>query len=559
MARDFEYRFCDPLVPPESLGGRPPEYRKTVENGVIIERDIAVTMRDGVRIYVDVYRPADERPAPPLIAWAPYGKHGTWQVMPTMYKVSFPTADVPVDRLSPHTVFEAPDPMYWAPRGYVVITVDPRGMWFSEGKATFVSPEEAEDEYDLIEWAGTQPWSNGKVGLVGVSYLALSQYSVAAMHPPHLAAINPWEGWSDFYREVATHGGIPETQFWGRLPYRWGASKTQIEDMRQETKEHPFFDGFWQSKNADLSKITVPAYVVASWTDQGLHTRGTLAAFRQISSQEKWLEVHGRKKWAYFYEPEAVGRQQAFFDKFLKGVPSEVDRWPKVWVEVREKYNVGSIRPAENWPLPETKYERLYLDASKGALATSAPSAESCCRYEAKPKEGVISRAQFDTKFNRQTDLVGYMKLKLWMEAEGADDMDVFIALQKLDVQGEVVGFAYFMQFDDGPVALGWLRASHRELDPEKTTEFQPYLKHQREIKLKAGERVPLEIEIWPSGTRFEAGESLRLIVQGTDIPSHPWAFAQHVHAATVNSGVHVIYTGGKYDSYLLVPVVDGK
>jgi predicted acyl esterase len=561
----FTYRFREPLSAPEELGARPPQYRRTIEGAVLIERDVAVRMRDGVRIYVDVFRPADEKqPVPPLIAWGPYGKHS-----PTRMDKQFPKAGITAS-LSNYTAFEAPDPIPWVSNGYAILNVDPRGTWFSEGIATYLSPEEAQDEYDLIEWAGTQPWSNGKVGLTGVSYLALSQWNAAATNPPHLAAINPWEGWSDSYREVVRHGGIPETSFWPYLPGRWGRSKTRIEDLERETREHPLFDSFWASKVADLSRITVPAYIVASWTDQGLHTRGTLEGFKKISSPQKWLEVHGRKKWAYFYEPESVRRQQAFFDHFLKGLPTEVLNWPRVRLEVRQKYYVGSIRCEREWPVARTNYTKLYLDASSGSLRREAIPSESSCRYDAACDSG--GRAQFDFKFDRQTDLIGHMKLKVWMAPIGSDDMDVFVVVQKLDRNGEVVPFAFYAQFEDGPVALGWLRASHRELDQAKSTEYQPVLRHARELKLKEVEPVPLEIEIWPSGTRFEAGESIRLTVQGSDfkkpdaeapkdggIADAPKTVRRSplaLHEDSVNRGVHVIYTGGKFDSHLLVPVV---
>jgi len=564
MKHDFEYRFCGPLSAPEELGARPPEYRRTLEQGVLIERDVAVAMRDGVKIYVDVFRPADEKPAPPILAWGPYGKHS-----PTNMAKQFPRAGITA-QLSAYTAFEAPDPMHWAAAGYAVLNVDPRGTWFSEGTATYLSPEEAQDVYDLVEWAGTQPWSNGKVGLLGVSYLACVQWSAAAAQPPHLAAIIPWEGWSDFYCEVITHGGIPETSFWAYLPSRWGRSKTQVEDLKRETEEHPLFDSFWQSKAADLSRITVPAYVVASWTDQGLHTRGTLEGFKRMSSKQKWLEVHGRKKWAYFYEPGSVKRQQAFFDCFLKGIENEVPAWPKVRLEVRERYYVGAERRENEWPIERTAYTRLYLDARDGSLKREPVGVEASCRYEA--AYDANGRARFDFKFDRRTDLVGHMKLKVWMKPEGSDDMDVFVAVLKLDAKGEVVPFAFYAQFEDGPVALGWLRASHRELDPARSTEHQPVLLHRRELKLKDGEAVPLEIEIWPSGTRFEAGESLRLLTMSSDfkkpeadpsgaagaagLPKTVRPSPLALHTASVNRGHHVILSGGRYDSYLLAPVI---
>ena len=552
MKHDFEYRFRDPMKPPEALGAKPPQYRRVVDNGVLIEYDVPVRMRDGVKIYIDLFRPADERPGAvaPLIAWGPYGKHN-----PTSYARQFPGCLVETSKLSKYTCFEAPDPMYWVPKGYAVINVDPRGTWYSEGDATFVSPEEAQDEYDLIEWAGTQPWSNGKVGLHGVSYLCFSQYGVAALNPPHLAAINPWEGWHDFYREVVRHGGIPETEFWGYLPTRWGFSTTRIEDMKRETQEHPFFDSFWASKNADLSKIKVPAYVVASWTDQGLHTRGTLEAFGKISSPQKWLEVHGRKKWATYYAEESVRKQQAFFDHFLKGLPTEVTQWPKVRYEIREKYYTGEFRTDKAWPLPGTEYTKLYLNAD-GKLQRDPVASESTVRYAALGGGGEASRAQFDIKFDRRTDLVGHMKLRLWMSADGADDMDIFVAIQKLNAAGEIVPFVVLNLFDDGPVALGWMRASRRELDPGQSTEYKPVQSHCRDQKLNPGEIVPLDIEIWPSGTRFDAGETLRVVVQGTDIYVHPKGTVQDLHQDTVNREHHVIHAGGKYDSHLLVPVI---
>jgi predicted acyl esterase len=560
----FEYKFRPPLAPPEARGSKPPVYRRTVESGMTVERDLAVKMRDGVEIYIDVFRPADEKPAAPIIAWGPYGKHGH-----TRYAENFPNCGVKQETLSPYTAFEAPDAGYWVPRGYAVINPDPRGTWYSKGDATYLSPEEAQDFYDLIEWAGTQPWSNGKVGLSGVSYLTSSQWFVAALNPPHLAAFNPWEGWSDTYREVVRHGGIPETMFWPYLAGRWGHSTTRVEDLATETREHPFFDAFWASKAAELSTIKAPAYIVASWTDQGMHTRGTLEGFKKIASPQKWLEVHGRKKWAYYYDLESVRRQQEFFDHFLKGLPTPVTQWPGVRLEARERYYVGAMKAENEWPIARTRYTKLYLDAKTAALSRHPVSQEASCRYLAtapstgtapSPGEAPAShRAQFDFTFEQATELIGHMKLKLWAAAEGADDMDIFVAIQKLDAAGNIVPFAFWAHFDDGPVALGWLRASHRELDAAKSTEHQPVLLHRCEMKLETGAVVPLEIEIWPSGTRFEAGEKLRLVVQGRDIYNYPKPVMCDRHEHTVNRGHHIIYTGGNYDSHLLVPVVPPK
>jgi hypothetical protein len=545
------YRFRDPFGPPEDKGGARPEYRRSIEAGMLVERDLAVRLRDGVQIFIDLYRPAEGPPVPPLIAWGPYGKHGH-----TRYSQSFPKADVADEHLSAYTAFEAPDAAYWVAHGYAVINADPRGTWYSEGIATYLSPEEALDFHDLIEWAGTRDWSNGKVGLSGVSYLTSSQWRVAETSPPHLAAINPWEGWTDTYREVVRHGGIPETSFWPYLPTRWGNSVNRVEDLPRETDEHPFFDSFWVSKAADFSRITVPAFVVASWTDQALHTRGTLEGFKGIRSEQKWLEVHGRKKWAHYYDPASVEKQRAFFDHFLKGRDTGLASWPPVSLEVRERYHVGGMRTATAWPVPDTVYTPLYLDAASGRLQPEPVAGKSSCRYAATRDDQEPGRATFDFRFDRATDLIGHMKLRLWVEADGADDMDLFVAIQKLDAAGAVVPFAYYAQFEDGPVALGWLRVSHRELDEDRSTPWQPVLAHRREQKLAPGEIVPVDVEIWPSGTRFDPGQSLRLVVQGRDIYDYPKPSVYARHEETVNAGDHVIHTGGKYDTHLLVPVV---
>ena len=552
--RAFDYKFRSPLSDPDSRGSTPPKYTRTVENGMIIERDVTVPTRFGFDLYIDIYRPENEKPAAPLIAWGPYGKHA-----PAPVGKLYPNSGVLPEHTSDYTAFEAPDPLYWVPNGYAIINADIPGTWNSKGRATYLSPDEAEAFYDLIEWAGTQPWSAGKVGLSGVSYLTSSQWRVAELNPPHLAAINPWEGWTDTYREVARHGGIPETWFWPYIWVRWGASRTEIEDLEAETKAHPFYDDFWASKAADFANIKVPAYVVASWSDQGLHSRGTMEGFKKISSKQKWLEIHGRKKWAYYYVPENVAKQRAFFDHFLKGLPTEIAEWPKVRLEVRDKYNVGDMRAENEWPVARTEYTKLYIDAKNGKMNHVLAPDESSTGYSALGSGPGVHRAEFDITFDKPTELLGHMKAKLFMSTDAGDDMDVFIALWKLDAKGQFVPFPYYAQFEDGPVALGWLRASHRELDEAQSTEFQPVLAHKREIKIKPGEIVPLEIEIWPSGTRFEKGETLRLIVQGSDVNKYPKPLVYARHEDTVNRGRHSIHTGGKQDSHLLIPVVAPK
>ena len=534
---------------PPSHGGHPGFNPRTEKaGGMIIEWDATVTMRDGVKIYVNIFRPEKEGKYPTLVCWGPYGKHGS--------RPYPPSSDVRHD-LSKYTTFEGPDPIYWCGNDYVIINPDPRGAWFSEGDLTFMSHQEAQDCYDLIEWAGVQKWSNGKVAMYGVSYLAWTQWRVASLKPPHLAAINPWEGVSDFYREFCFHGGIPETVFTARLRNDgWCRTTTRIEDFVGMALRHPLFDDYWASKNADLSKITVPAFVVASWTDQGLHTRGTLEGFKKISSKEKWLLVHGRKKWSFFHDELCIEKQKQFFDRFLKGIDSEVKNWPRVMLEVRRRYGAGSFRSENEWPLARTQCTKLFLNAGDGKMSPSPVEKEAQARYNASDYGDKTQYAQFEFEFDKVTELTGHMKLRLWVEAQGSDDMDLFVALQKIDRFGKAVPFAFCWTHEDGPVALGWLRVSHRELDEERSTPYQPFLKHQKQIKLKPGEVVPVEIEIWPSGTLFERGEKIQVIVAGSDLCMYHGQIATYGHFSSVNRGQHLIHTGGKYDSHLLVPVI---
>ncbi len=198
-----------------------------------------------------------------------------------------------------------------------------------------------------------------------------------------------------------------------------------------------------------------------------------------------------------------------------------------------------------------------FLNVASKTLQSAPAKQESSCQYDATGAgAGAAHRAEFDFSFERPTDLIGHMKLRVWAATDRGDDLDLFVAVQKVGADGAVVPFAFWAHFDDGPVALGWLRVSHRELDAARSTEYQPVLAHRGELKIKPGEVVPLDIEIWPSGTHFDAGERLRLVLQGSDIYQYPKPVMCDRHEESVNRGHHVIHAGGKYDSYLLVPVV---
>ncbi|MXO66163.1 CocE/NonD family hydrolase [Altericroceibacterium endophyticum] len=540
-------------VDPSTAPGKPPlpprDYNRRVEDGLLIERNVEVPMRDGIRILVDIYRPADnpEGDLPIILGWSPYGKHGLSASL-------WPPAGVEEGWMSRFTAFEAPDPAFWCAAGYAVVFADPRGAWLSEGDLRHNGIGEAEDCYDCIEWLAQLEWTNGKIGMTGVSYLAAVQYLVASLKPPHLAALNPWEGFSDWYREFAYHGGIRETGFVPRGSDNLRFSLNRTEDTNANVQAHPLYDDYWRSKEIDLEAIDIPAFVVASWSDQGLHTRGTIEAFRCMSSKQKWLHVHGQKKWAHYYMPESRAKQRAFFDHFLKGVDNDMPEWPRVSFQTCEGAKKCVTHAEEEWPLKRTEYRRLHLNTSDMSMVSDAVEGAGSISYDPCDERG---ETVFTHQFEEDTEITGYLSLRLWVEAADAEDMDLFVALQKRDERNEPVGFHFYAFYENGPMALGWLRVSHRELDEERSTKWRPVHKHMREQLLKPGEIVPVDIEIWPSSALFRAGESLRLVVKGMDIyrdalPNLP--FARHEDLR--NCGQHIIHAGGDYDSYLQIPVI---
>jgi uncharacterized protein len=502
-----------------------------------------------MRLMANVFRPEQSGRFPVVMSVAPYGK----DVLPEDYGL-FRALGMQIGSFqkSDYAAFEAPDPGFWVPRGYVVIHANTRGMWNSEGRSAWLSPQDAEDYFDLIEWAAAQPWSTGKVGLSGVSYLAMSQWAVAALNPPHLAAIMPWEGVSDMYRELAFHGGMRETGFLPafyrqRLRPHRNPAFPPAEDFLQQIQHHPLDDAYWASKRPDLERINVPALVCASWSDHGLHTRGSLEGFARMASEHKWLYTHGRRKWEVFYSPEAQTLQAQFFDQFLKGVETGILDVPPVRLEVRSAYYSQTVRYEREWPLARTTAQRLYLDARDGSLRDGPVGEEANVTYDS-----AHGRATFTLRFDRETEITGAMRLHLWIAAEQADDGDLFVGIEKLDATGAVVGFSGYNFVSNDVTAKGWLRLSHRELDETRSTDLRPWYPHRRIQKVPHGQVISADVEIWPSSTLYEAGSSVRLVVQGHELRDYP-AFG---HTDSVNHGRYRLFTGGRYDAYLAVPTV---
>jgi len=306
---------------------------------VVFERDVEIPMRDGVVLRANVFRPPDDGRYPVIMSAHPYGKDATLPrrrfgrySVPLQFRMM--TQSRPFS-ISAWTSWEAPDPAFWVPRSYVVVNADLRGWGRSDGTGELLSAQEGDDYHELVEWAAAQPWSNGRVGCNGVSYLAIAQWAVAATCPPHLAAICAWEGFTDCYRDFARPGGVREDGFlrlWSALLRRQRRSPVTV---LEESTRRPTFDEWWSARNRDLERIDVPALVCGSFSDHNLHSRGTFEGFLRIGSRAKWLYTHRGPKWSTYYSPEALEHQARFFDHFLKGDDNGFDQEPRVRVEVR--------------------------------------------------------------------------------------------------------------------------------------------------------------------------------------------------------------------------------
>ncbi|MGL4390864.1 MAG: CocE/NonD family hydrolase, partial [Carnobacterium maltaromaticum] len=475
---------------------------KPLTSAIKMLKDIPVKMRDGVTIYTDIFLPVTEEKVPVLIAWSPYGKSaGT----APRYKNLFNMLGMGNHWNSGLTKFEAPDPAYWCAHRYAVCNPDMRGIAHSEGDTTMIGSQEAEDGYDLIEWLAAQSWSNGKTALTGTSYLAFSQWYIAAEQPPHLTCINPTEGLADGYRDLAFIGGIPDPNFIERLQVNHvSATGAKREDLIKEMAAYPLADAdVWQDKVADPSKITVPAFVIASYSNT-LHTMGTFRSWRTLGSTEKWLRIHDRQEWPYYYDENNTEELRRFFDYYLLEKDNGWSTTPTVRYSLIDFQGGNQTDiPAETFPPVSSETKRYYLNGKFRTLQQNAETEDFPVKYVA---DGLPGRSSFQMTFDKDTHFVGYPKAKLFMEVAGYDDMDVFVWVQKLDQFGIILsefvvpnhGAALQDFTQEGASALrykgawGRLRASMRQLDSKLTTEEIPAYSFKQVEKLAQGEIVEL-------------------------------------------------------------------
>jgi hypothetical protein len=515
--------------------------KSEVRDGVRIDWNVPITMDDGLVLRADVYRPMPEGKYPAILSYGPYAKGlafqdgypDQWERMVAQHP------DVAAGSTNKYQSWEVVDPEKWVPEGYVCVRVDSRGAGCSPGYIDHFSPRETKDFYDCIEWAGVQPWSTGKVGLNGISYYAINQWHVASLQPPHLAAMCIWEGAADWYRDMTRHGGILNS-FWAQwydmqvktvqygLGERGRRSRVTGElvcgmetlseaelaknrcDLGGEILAHPLDDGYHKARSPIWSKVTVPFLSAANWGGQGLHPRGNFEGFVRAASKQKWLEAHGLEHWTHFYTDYGRLLQRGFFDHFLKGIDNGWQRQPRVRLQVR-RLDGFVERMEDEWPIPRTRWDRLYLNPADRSLSWTPVAATGRIEYDAMGAGVTFQSPPLD----RETEITGPSAARVFVSSS-TTDADLFVVLRVLAPDGKEVVFQGAID-PHTPIGQGWLRASHRKCDPELSTPYRPYHTHDERQPLTPGQVVELNVEIWPTSIVVPPGYRIGLTVRGKD------------------------------------------
>ncbi|MGE0035823.1 MAG: CocE/NonD family hydrolase [Xanthobacteraceae bacterium] len=506
-----------------------------------IEWDVPIVMDDSIVLRADVFRPDAEGRYPVILSYGPYGKglafqegwKNAWDRLVAMHP------NVLEGTSAKYANFEVVDPEKWVPDGYVIVRVDSRGAGRSPGFLDPKSVRETKDLHDCIEWAGTQPWSNGKVGLNGISYFATNQWYVAPLQPPHLAAMCVWEGASDYYRENTHHGGILSTfaltvNDFGVWPIQHGMGergrrsratgelvsgpetlspeelKKNRIDLAKSLLSHPLDDRYYRDRVPDWSKVKVPFLSAANWGGVGLHPRGNFEGFMRAASEQKWLEAHGSTHWAHFYSSYGEALQKRFFAHFLKGEDNGWDRQPRVQLQVRHPGEKFVERHENEWPLERTQWTKFY-PASDGGFGPEEPSVRTTLTYDP-TGDGLTF---LTPTLEQELEITGPVAAKLFVSS-ASTDADLFLVLRVFAPDGKEV---VFQGSNDPrtPVGLGWLRASHRKLDPVRTLPYRPYHPHDEVEPLTPGVPVELDVEIWPTCIVVPPGYRVGFSVRGND------------------------------------------
>jgi hypothetical protein len=518
------------------------ESKSEIRDGMRIDWDAPIATDDGVVLRADIFRPVEDGQYPVILSYGPYAKGLSFQegYKGNWARLTKAAPEVLQGSSNKYQNWELVDPEKWVPDGYVCVRVDSRGAGRSPGTLDVWSPRETLDLYHCVEWAGTQGWSNGKVGINGISYYAMNQWTVGALKPPHLAALCIWEGSSDYYRELSRHGGIlcdflnswhprqvasvqhgvgsrgAKSVVTGELvagPSTLAESELvkRRVDSPGEAKRRKLYDDYYAGRTADLAQIDAPLLSAGNWGGMGLHTRGNIEGYLRAGSKEKWLEVHGDTHFTHFYSHYGETLQKRFFGHFLKGEDTGWSQQPRVSLNVRHPHETFVLRSENEWPLARTQWTKYFLHPEDHALTSQPPKTAAALDYDT-GGDGLTFRTP---AMAHSFEITGPVAAKLWVSSQTAD-ADLFLALRLFDEAGKEI--TYIGSNDPRvPVGLGWLRASHRKLDPARSLPYRPWHTHDEEWPLRPGEPVELDIEIWPTSIVVPPGYRLALTVSGKD------------------------------------------
>ncbi len=548
--------------------------------GVIVEEDVFVTVRDGVRIAIDIYRPDDVGEFPSLIAMSPYGKSA--QVYPTppqTFGKSIFEASV-----------ESGDPYYYASRGYVYVIGDIRGTGDSEGEyCGIMQSEEGTDGHDVIEWMAEQAWCDGNVATAGICYFSNTQLQIAATNPPHLKCIAPWEIFGDdLYNHGIYEGGVLNI-FWyglytGTYPARCGyAIKNCTSDMIQNTPEeelkklvdeaikdpdllnYPYLyhllkypgknpilfdfmlnplDGEWYQKRSvcnRLDNINVPAYIGGPFFS--FFTEPQVNVFNRLKVPKKMFLYTdmGIRPWKGHHD-EVL----RWYDYWLKGIETGImDEEPI-------RYSITgseSWATAKEWPIETTENTDFYL-GSLGKLSTDPDPFNpypDCFVQEPLFVSEERARVTYTTRpLAEDLQVTGAPVITFYASV---DQIDTNFRIQVREADSDAIY----------PLAQGWLKASHRAIDEAKTTPWEIAHVHSQAEPLVPGEIYEFKVQLRPMSHTFKAGQRILLDISSIDIPTDVETYDVMWHMCNARATLHKIYRDDKHPSRLSLPVIPSK
>ncbi|KAJ5116796.1 hypothetical protein N7456_001144 [Penicillium angulare] len=589
----------------------PNQYRdiqttNTTDFPYTFEQNVTVPLGNCGLIRCNVYIPkatSGNGKFPVLMTYGPYGKD-------VPYKQFNPKSFAEVDpaHQTEHSAWETPTPHFWTEQGYVVVRADEIGIGQSPGVLHVKSAAAIDGFCDLIEWAAEQPWSTGKVGLLGVSYYAATQWQVAARQPKGLTAIVPWEGFSDAYSESLRHGGILSNKFFdlwyarqvapnqyglpGRAARNWGPDTVEGDLTEQELEANCRKDALHEQRyrddeqlvslNFNLEDIIVPVLSVANLGGSLLHLRGNVNGYLWAGSEFKYLRfIVGRHDLPFYY-PEEVEVQRSFLDAWLKG--EDRDGWtkkgqlPPIDMILRQG-NVGYNDPVaektfrrrkeKEWPLAKTKYTPFFLTAEQG-LQSNRPdqSLPKKLSYRALGKGQPSDMLSFTSApFKSDTEITGHIVAHLNVSVSRdrwgstPSDLDLFISLRHLSPTGEEISYTGSAG-DPVPITKGWLRVSLRKINPEHPR-HRPWLPYRNYystdvLPVIPNEVYPVDIEIWPTNVVVETGGRLVLEVSSGDTAGTGiWGHDDPIdRSEAVFKGDNCIHFGPGYANYITLPII---